>query len=271
MAAEKMPASEDRLAACTDFVRANPHASALFLDVDGTLLELAPTPQGVEVPQGLVSLLQRLALGLDGALAIVTGRLISDIDQLLSPVRLAAAGVHGAEIRTAPDRDIERITSALPDDIVMSLRKLALDIPGVIVEPKGAGLALHYRLAPDAEGDILAELTAQLDRRAGAFELVPGKKIFEVLPSGLSKGTALARLAALPAFETRVPIMIGDDIGDEPAFAVAEGRHGFALRVAGEHYGPDAADFSGPGAVMAWLEQFALRLFPPENARAGSV
>lgn len=269
MTAENRPATE-RLSACTRFVHANPQAFAVFLDVDGTLLELAPTPQGVEVPEGLVALLQRLALGLDGAVAIVTGRLISDIDSLLSPLRLAASGVHGAEMRTAPDRDIERVTSTLPDDIILSLRRLALGIPGVIVEPKGAGLALHYRLAPDAEGFILTALMAQLEQHAGAFEVVRGKKLFEVLPSGLSKGTALAQLADLPAFQSRIPIMIGDDIGDEPAFAVAEARGGFGLRVAGEHYGPALADFPGPGAVLDWLEHFTGRLLPAENARARS-
>lgn len=259
MEAEKITAPKSRLNACTDFATGDPQGCALFLDVDGTLLDLAPTPQDVIVPEGLIGLLQRLSLGLNGAVAIVTGRLISDIDHLLSPVRLTAAGVHGAEIRTAPDRDIERVSSALPDAIITAVRKLALDIPGVMAEPKGAGLALHYRLAPDAEDEILRALGAQLKRHAGMFDIVRGKKIFEVLPAGLSKGTALASLAALPTFRDRVPIMIGDDIGDEPAFAVAEELKGFGLRVAGEHYG-FAADFSGPRAVIGWLEAFAERL-----------
>ena len=267
-AADKISDMPSRLASCTDFALANPSRCALFLDVDGTLIELAPTPEAVIVPDGLIALLQRLALGLDGAMAIVTGRLISDIDLLLSPLRLAAAGVHGAEMRLDPDEEIERVTAGLPDEIVQTMRKLALDIPGVIAEPKGGGLALHYRLAPDAEGDLLAVLTAVLARHAGAFELVPGKKIFEVVPSGLSKGTALARLAALPAFRDRIPIMIGDDVGDEAAFAVAEGLNGFGLRVAGEHYHPESADFSDPMAVRSWLDQFARRLGGVEPLRS---
>ena len=265
MAAHKMPDTQSRLSSCTDLMLADPRACALFLDVDGTLLELAATPEAVTVPEGLVALLQRLAVGLDGAVAIVTGRLISDIDQLLSPLRLPAAGVHGAEMRMEPDQEIQRVTPGLPEDIVQAMRRLALDIPGVLAEPKGGGLALHYRLAPEAEGDILAALTALLDRHAGAFELVPGKKIFEVVPSGLSKGTALAQLAALPAFRGRVPIMLGDDIGDEPAFAAAEGLNGFGLRVAGEHHHADTADFAGPQAVMSWLDQFARRLSVAEK------
>jgi trehalose 6-phosphate phosphatase len=136
-------------------------------------------------------------------------------------------------------------------------------MPGVIVEPKGPGLAIHYRLAPDAEAAILAQLEAFLDSHPGKFTLWPGKKIFEIIPSGLSKGTALSALVSQPAFRGRVPIMIGDDIGDEPAFAAAEGLAGFGLRVAGEHYEEDLADFSGPRTVVSWLETFAQRLAQP--------
>lgn len=260
MATEKIRPQQSRLAACTAFALENPHACALFLDADGTLLELAPRPQDVKVPEGLVALLQRLFVGLDGAIAIVTGRLISDIDFILSPVRLTAAGVHGAEMRTDPNRDIEQVGAELPEEIVKAVRKLAHSIPGVIAEPKGAGLALHYRLAPEAEGDILAALTRYLGHDGGTFDVVPGKKIFEVVPRGLSKGTALARLAELPAFEGRVPIMIGDDIGDMPAFAAAEARGGFGLRVAGEQFAAVEADLPGPRAVMDWLDAFSRQL-----------
>lgn len=260
MAARKILPQQRRLDACTEFALGNPQACALFLDVDGTLLELAPRPQDVKVPEGLIALLQRLFLGLDGAIAIVTGQLISDIDFILSPVRLTAAGVHGAEMRTDPNRDIEQVGAELPEEIVKAVRKLAHSIPGVIAEPKGAGLALHYRLAPEAEGDILAALTHFLTHDGGTFDVVPGKKIFEVVPRGLSKGTALARLAELPAFEGRVPIMIGDDIGDVPAFAAAEARRGFGLRVAGEQFAAADADFSSPRAVMDWLDAFSRRL-----------
>lgn len=271
MTSEKSPPQQNRLDACTGFARANPHACALFLDVDGTLLELAPTPQDVKVPEGLIALLQRLFVGLDGAVAIVTGRLISDIDFILSPVRLTAAGVHGAEMRNDPNRDIERVGAELPDAIVKAVRKLAHSIPGVIAEPKGTGLALHYRLAPMAEGEILAALRHALERHSGAFEVVPGKKVFEVVPAGLSKGTALIRLSELPQFRGRVPIMIGDDIGDVPAFAAAEALDGFGLRVAGEQFAASEADFAGPRAVMDWLETFA-RLLPadPKSARSAS-
>lgn len=270
MTAETIPAFRPHLSACTSAILANPRACALFLDVDGTLLDLAATPKSVRVPDKLIPILQRLTLAFDGGLAIITGRLISEIDLLLAPLRLAASGVHGAELRTAPDREIERVTAVLPPDVVQSMRKLALQIPGVIAEPKGAGIAIHYRLAPHAEADILAALEASLDKHAGAFELLPGKRLFEVIPSGLSKGTALASLSKLPAFRGRTPVMIGDDVGDEAAFAAAEGLHGFALRVAGEQYDEDIADFAGPSSVVNWLDQLARRLAPAGAAVAHS-
>lgn len=268
--AERIPSFSPRLSACTSSILANPRACALFLDVDGTLLELAATPKSVRVPEGLIGTLQRLSLTFDGAVAIISGRLISEIDLLLAPLKLPASGVHGAELRRSPEREIERVSAVLPPDVVQSMRKLALAIPGVIAEPKGPGLAIHYRLAPDAETMILAALEAALESHAGAFEILPGKRLFEIVPSGLSKGTALASLAALPAFRDRIPIMIGDDIGDEAAFAAAEGLHGFALRVAGEHYPEDGADFAGPASVINWLDQLAWRLKRMEAPGAGS-
>jgi len=268
MTAEPIPSFQPRLSACTSAILADPATCALFLDIDGTLLELAPTPKSVRVPDGLLDLLERLNVIFDGAVALITGRLISEADEILSPLRLPASGVHGAELRKGRIREIERATPALPPDLVETLRKLERRIPGVIAEPKGPGLAIHYRLAPTAEAEILSALKKALAQHAGAFEILPGKRLFELVPSGLSKGTALATLAALPAFRNRIPIMIGDDIGDEAAFAAAEGMHGFGLRVAGEHYNEAVADFAGPRAVVNWLDQLARRLEPPQRLRS---
>lgn len=252
-----------RLKACTTAILADPGSCALFLDMDGTLLEVAPTPKSVRMPDGLPDLLDRLGLALSGAIAIVTGRLIAEADEILAPARLAASGVHGAEMRRAPDDDIESATPALDDEVVHALYRIAARYPGVLAEPKGAGLALHYRLAPHAEFELLAAIESYLaGYSGGSLSIMRGKRLYEVIPSGLSKGTALATLSELPAFRGRRPIMIGDDIGDEPAFATAEGLGGFGLRVAGEHYGAEMADFAGPKAVVAWLEQMARHLAP---------
>jgi len=257
-----------RLGACTASVIENPRAYALFLDIDGTLLELAPTPKSVRVPEGLSDLLERLLVRFEGAVAVISGRLISESDKILSPSKLAASGVHGAELRRAPDSEIERVSPSIPEALASQLKALAEGIPGVLAEPKGPGFAIHYRLAPAAEPDVFAALGLLLEPYTGAFEILPGKRLYEIVPSGLSKGTAIAALSALPAFRGRAPIMIGDDIGDEPAFSVAEGMHGYALRVAGEHYGSGIADFSGPLAVLAWLEEIAGRMQIPQAARS---
>ena len=266
MVSEEASAPTTRLSACTSSVLANPRACALFLDMDGTLLDLAPTPRSVRVPDGLLELLERLMIVFNGAVAIITGRMLAEADLILSPMKLIASGVHGAELRRGRDLEIERVTAVLPDDFVEAMQGVARRIPGVLAEPKGPGLAIHYRLAPDAETLIAQELASALERHAGVFHILPGKRLFEVVPAGLSKGTALVALSALPQFRGRVPIMIGDDIGDEAAFAAAELRQGFGLRVAGEHYRPDIADFSGPREVLRWLDRIVTHFDPSRRS-----
>jgi trehalose 6-phosphate phosphatase len=266
MIVETETTARPRLEACTKFALAKPRQCALFLDVDGTLLELAATPKTVWVPDGLVDLLGRLAAALDGALAIISGRRIGEIDRLLAPLRLIASGVHGSELRMAADDEIQHLTPVLAPEMVAALKELAGRTPGAFAEPKGSGLAIHYRLAPAAEATIEDDLRKLLDRQSGAFDLWPGQKVFEVIPAGFSKGTALATLAALPTFQGRLPIMIGDDIGDEPAFAAAERLQGFALRVAGENYAASSADFEGPQAVYKWLDRLSRRLAVEQSA-----
>jgi trehalose 6-phosphate phosphatase len=266
MTAYPVPKLPPHLGACTSSILADPGACALFLDMDGTLLDLAPTPRSVRMPDGLIDLLERLDTIFGGAVAVITGRVLTEADEILSPLKLPASGVHGAELRKRRNGDIERVEATLPDDVLGAMRALAEAVPGILVEPKGPGLAVHYRLAPHAEAEILAVLQHVLDAHAGAFEILPGKRLFEIIPSGLSKGTALAALASLPVFHDRIPIMIGDDVGDEAAFAAAEGMRGFGLRVAGEHFGSDIADFAGPRSVVNWLGQIATRLSPGASA-----
>lgn len=242
----------------------DPAKIALFLDVDGTLIEIAPTPDGVVVPDGLTDLLARLAKGLDGALAILTGRQLSEIDELLAPLELAGSGVHGSELRTGAGEHIASAAGTIPQELIDELNQHARAWPGVIIEPKGPGLAIHYRQAPDLKPVLAAQLHDSVaQHRDGASNdlvLCEGRKLFEIVPSGHSKGTALAALAALPQFRGRRPVMIGDDIGDEPAFAAAQRLGGIGLKVGGEHFGHTEFDFSGPEDVKAWLEQLAIRL-----------
>jgi trehalose 6-phosphate phosphatase len=233
---------------------------ALFLDCDGTLLDIAPTPNEVHVPDGLVELLVGLSKRLDGALAVLTGRRLAEIDLLLTPAMLIGAGVHGAEIRTVAGGPITRVASALPNALVEEVIRRCQALPGIIAEPKGPGLAVHYRQAPHLKDALEAELRGLLTRYADGLVLCPGRKLFEIIPAGHSKGTALETFCALPDFVGRRPIMIGDDMGDIPAFAAAHRLGGAGLRVAGEHFGDENVELNNPKRVIAWLTDLAGRI-----------
>jgi trehalose 6-phosphate phosphatase len=247
-----------------DLLADDPGKYALFLDVDGTLVEIAPTPDDVVVPPGLAELVVRTAAGLNGALAIVTGRQLSEIDSLLTPAKPVGAGVHGTELRTQAGGPITTIAASIPHELIAELTELARNWPGVIVEPKGQGLAIHYRQAPALKREIEKELLARLESHRNEYSndlvLCDGRKLFEIVPAGNSKGTALASLVELPQFRGRIPIMIGDDVGDEPAFAAAERLGGVGLRVGGEHFGHTNVDLDGPKDVVAWLTQLSDKL-----------
>lgn len=236
-----------------------PQRRALFLDVDGTLLDIAPTPDQVVVPPGLVDLLERVCAGLDGAFAILTGRQLGEIDELLAPAKFMGAGVHGAEMRTTPGGPITLSATAMPDELAAELVALAERLPGIIAEPKGPGFAVHYRQAPELKATVESEIRKLLARHPDDLVLCPGRKLFEVIPTGLSKGTALVTLAAMPTFAGRAPIMIGDDVGDTPALAAAEQLGGTGLRVCGGYFGDDG-DLAGPAGVIEWLGELATRL-----------
>ncbi|MGZ5824053.1 MAG: trehalose-phosphatase [Hyphomicrobium sp.] len=251
---------EERSTLAAKVLAGNPSRYALFLDVDGTLLDIAATPDEVVVPRELAPLLARIAKGLDGALAILTGRQLVEIDVLLEPLRLVGAGVHGAELRAAPSDSIVRVATSLPGSLVDQALELANGMPGIIAEPKGPGLALHYRQAPELKVVLEAQIRLLLSRYADELVLCPGRKLFEIIPAGHSKGTALETLAMLPTFAGRLPVMIGDDVGDVPALAAAQRLGGFGLRVAGEQFAESAADLHGPASVLHWLNRLAGRL-----------
>jgi len=233
---------------------------AIFLDLDGTLFDIAASPDSIVVPGELVPTLARLAAGLDGAMAIVTGRPISDVDRFLAPQRFIAAGVHGAELRLAPDQDVQSRAEPLEPALIASVKQLGDLEPGVIVEPKRFSIAVHYRLAPAARPRIAAALQDILDHGPDHLILCKGRAVFEVVPRHISKGGSIDVLLQLPAFRGRRPIMIGDDISDQSAFEATRRYGGLALRVAGEHFPRGTAEFDGPAHVRAWLSDIAKRL-----------
>lgn len=229
------------------------NSDALFLDLDGTLIEIAATPDSVIVPDGLVKILSDLERGLGGAFAIVTGRPISDVDRFLAPFAPAAAGIHGAELRSQCDGHIEATAPPIDRSIVDAVHRLANSEPSVIVEEKRASIAVHHRLAPAAGPRLQAALERILEQGPDHLILCPGRKVLEVVPRQVSKGTALEHILSLPRFRGRRPIMIGDDRSDETAFAAAVRLGGCGLKVAGENFSIEAADFANPAEVRAWL------------------
>ena len=236
----------------------DPDRWALFIDIDGTLLEVAPTPDAVSMPPGLVQTLERVERRFSGAVALITGRRVSGADRLFAPLKLVTSGVHGTEVRAVAGAGLRMLTPPVPSDLVREVSRVIEISPGIMVEQKGAGVAVHYRNAPETR----AALETALEHIVGRwreFQLRPGRKVLEVLPRGSSKGSALVWLMRMPQFRGRLPIMIGDDWGDEPALAAAAKMGGAGLRVAGEHFDSAVADFASVASVRAWLSALADR------------
>jgi trehalose 6-phosphate phosphatase len=212
------------------------HDSALFLDFDGTLVDLAPQPEAVRLPPDLPPTLRQLSAQLNGALAIVSGRRLADLDQLLAPLRLPVAAEHGAHLRPAHGELIEPPSPALPAAI-REVNALARRHNGLRVEVKTAAVALHYRQAPELEATCLHAM-AGIAKAAPGLELLHGKYVFEIKPAGVTKGTAIAAFMAQAPFTGRRALFAGDDVTDESGFATVQQLGGCGIKV-------------GPGATQA--------------------
>lgn len=218
---------------------------ALFLDVDGTLLDIAPTPDSVVVTEELKALLKRLHERSGGAVALVSGRAILDLDRLFTPLRLPTAGQHGAEWRATTEGTPQQI-AVLPEPLRRNAVALALRHPGMLVEDKGGAIALHVRARPELTSEVATAL-AKMVGAYPAFEVLHGKEVFEIRQRGIHKGAAVATLMAQPPFTGRVPVFLGDDTTDLDAIDLVRTRGGHGLLV-----GP-AGPLRHPGDVRQWL------------------
>ena len=236
--------------------------TALFIDIDGTLLEIAPRPELVRVPPELPSLLARLAAQRGGALALVSGRRIADIDRLFHPWHGAAAGVHGAERRRtdgtlsiAGDSPRDRDAAAALDRLRPALRQFVQNAPGVLLEDKGETVALHYRQAPEREGELRALAERLVRYESEWLRLIAGKMVFELQPRHRGKDGAIAAFMDEAPFRGRAPVFLGDDTTDEDGFAEVNRRGGLSIR-AGPPSAATAARYSLPSvpAVLDWLK-----------------
>jgi trehalose 6-phosphate phosphatase len=235
--------------------------SALFLDVDGTLLEIALRPELVHVPRELPVLIARLSEQRQGALALVSGRPLAQLDRLFRPWRGAAAGMHGVERRRA-DGTLDRIRDSAGESALDRMRPklaaLAAGGSGLIVEDKGATLALHYRAVPGREPEIRVSAEV-LQREAGAaLRLIKGKMVVEFQPRNANKGSAITAFLAEPPFVGRRPVFVGDDATDEDGFAEVHNRGGFSIHVGSQCV--TAANYHLPSveAVITWLTKTGL-------------
>jgi trehalose 6-phosphate phosphatase len=232
----------------------DPKAFAFLLDVDGTLIDIAPTPQSVQVPDTLPQHLRQLGKLTNGATALVSGRPLRDLDRLFGPLQLALVGGHGAELRVWRNGSLqERRVSPLADWIRQRCAGIGTANENILIEDKGYSIALHYRLAPEYEQtmrDAAATILAQAP--AGELEVLHGKAVVEIKRAGLNKGSGIRSLMAHAPFAGRRPIYVGDDITDEDAFAVMPDFDGVALSVGRTVKGAERR-FEAPEDVRQWI------------------
>jgi trehalose 6-phosphate phosphatase len=228
---------------------------ALLLDVDGTLLDFADDPLAVEVDAPLLDLLHRLHRALDGALALVSGRGLDDLDRLFGYPRWAAIGLHGLQLRHA-DGSFRRIEVAAAQQGRMrdAARSLADRFDGVRVEDKQSAIALHCPRGPEQLSE-LHEAARELLYDLPGYELQPGRRVLEFKPAGMDKGRAVLELLGRGTFVGRTPAYLGDDLTDEHAFAVINQQHGISVRVGSRD--PTVAHFTlpDPAATSIWLNR----------------
>jgi trehalose 6-phosphate phosphatase len=229
--------------------------TALFLDIDGTLLDLARTPDRVKVPGELLRALEKLTHQLHGALAFVSGRSLESIDKLFGPFRPAAIGAHGGEIRGVQG-EVTRI-APLPNSVREVFTGLAEHIPGLLLEDKKCAMALHYRMAPETR----PVLTSAMEKHAALFaaekvHVIHGKAVIEVRPDGIDKGSAVLKLARQKPFKGRAVLFGGDDTTDIDVFRILPrlGGRGFSV---GKRFAGAEHVFETPRAVRQWLARVA--------------
>jgi trehalose 6-phosphate phosphatase len=244
--------------AFTTFTGIDLTRSALLFDVDGTLIDIAPSPFEVDVPQSLKNALQALLGKTGGALALVSGRPIRDLDLLFAPLQLPATGGHGAEMRLhagdAPAR-IADLDAPLRRELVAAVAHN----PALEFEDKGYSVALHFRKAPEEELRLRSAVQQALARFAqDNVEVLPGKAMLEVKRAGISKGNAVRELMQRAPFAGRTPVFVGDDVTDATVFAAMPALGGINFSVGGQFPGAPHV-FADPADVRRALAELAAR------------
>jgi len=249
-----------------DSTPSNEAGWALFLDVDGTLLELAETPQGVHVSASVRQLLEELRGRLDGALALVSGRSLANLDQLFSPLRFIASGVHGCERRAAngtvlrPEVDAAKIAR-----VHTELGEFVRGHEGLLLEDKHYALAVHFRRAPQMQDEVYRVMNDVLLQLGPTFALQAGKSVLELRPGAWTKGSSITSFMQEAPFAGRKPVFIGDDVTDEDAFEVVNELGGVSIRVGQAAATQALHRLGGVSEVLRWL-QTVPPVVPPQSA-----
>ena len=237
---------------------------ALFLDVDGTLIEIAETPRAAVAPPSLKAMLNELSVRLDGALALVSGRSVSDLDLLFAPFQFTASGVHGCERRDTTGCMVRpQIDTSQLATVRTELVEWLQGHPALLLEDKVYALAVHYRRAPELEELVHKHLVPLLDRAGRGFELHRGKCVFEIRPAGFSKRGAVHAFMQSPPFSGRLPVFIGDDVTDEDGFAMVNSLDGLSIRVGDGSATQAKYRLANVEQVIQWLRSLPL---PPRPA-----
>jgi trehalose 6-phosphate phosphatase len=227
--------------------------ASLFLDFDGTLVELAGTPDSIIVPEDLHSLIEQVAEALDGRLALISGRYIADLERHLDLEGRAVAGSHGLEVRFADGTTVPvAVPTSLPQALA-EVQRFAAEIPGLFVEPKAMGVTVHYRQVPEAE-DAVVEHMEELARETG-LHLQHGKMMVELRAPGADKGDAVRAFMREPPFAGTRPLFVGDDLTDEDAFETAAELGGAGILVGEARQSHASWRLDGVEAVRDWLQR----------------
>ncbi|MDJ0926468.1 MAG: trehalose-phosphatase [Gammaproteobacteria bacterium] len=227
---------------------------ALFLDLDGTLVEIAQQPELVHADPELLLILEDYEERF-GSLAVVSGRAIADIDRVLAPLQLPAAGIHGLELRFADRRTKSVAKATLPTVVRERLQAVANRYPGMLLEDKGLSVALHFRAAPAHEPEARAAVDREMDSLGDDFTLQRGKMVLEIRPNGATKGTAVAEFMQCAPYADRLPVYVGDDVTDEDAFDVVNEAGGMSVRVGTDDIATRARwRLDSVSAVRQWIK-----------------
>jgi trehalose 6-phosphate phosphatase len=233
---------------------------AWFFDIDGTLVEIAQSPDGIVVPGDLKPLIARLSHLADGAVALITGRGIADVDRMLPMQGLTIAGQHGLEIRSASgSMSSHPVRAERLNAIRTALLNAVSRHPGLIAEYKGLSIALHYRHAPSLASYAHRLMRTLRDRYAPDFVIQKGKRVVELKPAGKDKGVAIREIMNDPPFAGRVPVFVGDDVTDELGFRVVNTMGGHSIKI-----GPGRTNakwrLKNVKSLRDWLQESAAML-----------